>query len=106
MLDCVSEGAGLKLADRIVEETSDAVCAATSCLMTGARDVVMAKRRMSPSRTRTETRKSNSPVNIAISALRNTITLNLTRLAATDAATLASIAHSASCGGLDVAIHL
>ena len=31
MLDCISEGAGFILADHIVDKTSDAVCAATSC---------------------------------------------------------------------------
>ena len=94
------------LADHIVDKTSDAVCAATSYLIAGALDVLMAKRNASPSRIRRETKESNSLVHVAITALRSTLIVSLTRLAAVEAATLASIAHSASRGGLDVAIHL
>ena len=106
MLDYTSEGARLKLADHAVNETNDAICAAKSCLIAGAPDVLMAKRNASPSRIRRETKESNSLVHVAITALRSTLIVSLTRLAAVEAATLASIAHSASRGGLDVAIHL
>ena len=66
----------------------------------------MAKRSVPPSRTRGETSESNSPASVAAAASRNTLTVSLTRLAAVEAATLVLIAHLASRGGLDVAIHL